>query len=56
MYEVECPKCGMVMNVKKWHEDHMLVEEYRKCPECGYVYHWSYGALLEDGVPEDEEV
>lgn len=46
-----CPKCGGTTNVKRWYEDHYLVEERIEC-SCGYVYHWSYGSVLEDD--EDE--
>lgn len=53
-YEEECPRCGCPMVVKRWYDDVGLVEEHKSCA-CGYVYHWSYGALIENGIPEEDD-
>jgi Zn ribbon nucleic-acid-binding protein len=43
---MECPECGEVLKIKKWHDDIGLVEERREC-ECGHIYHWAYGVVVE---------
>lgn len=47
-----CPACGERLAVQKWYDDDWMVEERRVC-RCGYVWHWSYGNLIEEG--EDDE-
>ena len=51
---IECPKCGQPANSQKWYEDYWMVEERIDCPCCGYVYHWSYGSVVEFSAGETE--
>ena len=40
------------MFVKTWDDDRGVVEIYKSC-ECGYLYHWAYGNVVEDSERED---
>ena len=47
-----CPNCGERLFVKTWDDDRGVVEIYKSC-ECGYLYHWAYGNVIEDSERED---
>ena len=50
----ECPKCGAMLSMKIWRDDTGIVETYKKCHDCGWTYHWSYGSVVESEDDEDE--
>ena len=53
MSDESCPRCGEGMAIQEWYEDHWKVEIKKEC-SCGYVYHWSYGSVICDGMPDDD--
>jgi len=52
------PGCGRRMSVQTWRDDiwgaMQTVEKLAKCDGCRYVYHWSYGTTLWDGIMEQD--
>lgn len=44
----ECPNCHeQTLFTRTWYEDYWIVEKLSECKECGYLYHWSYGSVIE---------
>lgn len=49
----ECPRCGQPLIVRRWNDDVGMVEIKKEC-SCGYIYHWSYGSVMEDSDLEED--
>ena len=47
---VTCPNCSAQASLRKWYEDHRLIEVDVACAECKYHYNRSYGKeTIEEG-------
>lgn len=52
--EVFCPRCDSEMKTAIWKEDGHVVEVKHSC-HCGFVYHWAYGTVYQDGIEGDDD-
>lgn len=52
---INCPECGASMLRQEWWGDHGREEILEDCPQCDYIYHWSYGHVVADSMADKHE-